>query len=145
MPTFTTPLELLEYALCNMDILDLLRPSDDPTRLVLCTMFVDRVPRKNTVDTHGVTLTLVRTTDTTVRIEELEHGGRSYSRDTIPPAIASRALWGIVSYITTATHLFMLHGQCGALLADISERRLDRTHPLRCILLPTELGTPEGS
>jgi hypothetical protein len=91
---------------------------------------------------YGVTLKLV-TTDTTMRIEQLERCGRQYSRDAIPPAIASRALWGIISYITTATHLWMLHGQCGALLADISERRLDRMHPLRCILLPTELSTNE--
>ena len=79
-----------------------------------------------------------------MRIEQLDHAGQTYSCDDIPPTVASRALLGILSYITVATHLYHLHGQCGALLANVSERLLDRTHPLRCMLLPTELGTTDG-
>ncbi len=89
LPTFMTPLELLEYALRNVYVLDILR------------------------------------------------------RDDIPPAVASRALWGILGYNTVATHLYHLHGQCSALLARVSERLLNRMHPLHCMLLPTELGTTD--
>ena len=140
LPTFTTPLALLEYALCNIDILDLLRHiANDPTRLVLCTMCVDHVQRKNS-DRHGVTLTVLAET---MRIEQLEHDGRCYSRDEIPPDIASRALWGLLSYVTGVTHLFMIHGKYAAMLTAISERVLDHSHPLRRILLPTELGATD--
>ena len=139
LPPFRTPLELLEYALRNVDLLDLLHPMEnDATCLVLCTLHIDRVSLQG--HPHGATLLL---NAKTMHIEQLDHRGRTYGRDMIPPVVASRALWGILSYITAVTHLYHLHIQCSALLARVSERLLDRTHPLRLVLLPSELGTTD--
>ena len=58
LPSFREPLELLEFALGELDLLDLVRPAPDgsPGTLVLCTAFVDRFELKNLVgDRYGIT------------------------------------------------------------------------------------------
>ena len=144
LPGFREPLELLEFALGELDLLDLVRPAPDgsPGTLVLCTAFVDRFELKNLVgDRYGVTLRLSWRAGGGFRVDRLDFGGRRYPRAEIPAEAAWRALRGILSYVTVATHLYYTHGVCGAGLTALSRRTLERAHPLRRLLLPTELGT----
>ena len=147
LPSFRKPLELLEFALGELDLLDLVRaaPDGSPGTLVLCTAFVDRFELKDLVgDGYGATLRLSWRVGGGFRVDRLDFGGRRYPRAEIPAEAAWRALWGIYSYVSVGTHLYYTHGVCGAGLTALSRRTLERAHPLRRLLLPTELGTTNG-
>jgi hypothetical protein len=75
------------------------------------------------------------------RVNDRVIGGSCGKRDHISQEMGHALLLGLVAYVTVATHAFHMHYQSGHHRALVLESRLPRRHPLRRLLLPTEIGT----
>lgn len=146
LPTFSGPLQLLEYIVNNVDLLDVLHPVDDTSCVELRTTFLDQIPTKNGDHCCGgiVRLQVLSQDPSKFRIATVTHEGRTYNSKTVPPTVVDRVLWGLLAYVTGCTHLGHLHVRQGVLLPRLSQRLLPMSHPLRQVLAPTEVGTASG-
>jgi hypothetical protein len=152
LPAFSCSVHLLEYYLNNTDILDVLHQvrgkDDDEDAFEVHTTFLDTYAKKDGVGLVGATIRLAP--DVALerpgnwRIVDLRQGTRTYTREQIPQDVAHRVYVGLDAYGTVAVHAFHVHYQASHRRSIVSEAILPRTHPLRRLLLPTELGTTNG-
>ena len=149
LPTFSCTVRLLEYFLNNADILDVLHREHNDMFEVQ-TEFLDTYTKKEGVGLVGATIRLAPDPDPDPerpgdwRIVHLRQGTKTYTREQVPQDMAHRVCIGLKAYVTVATHAFDLHYDASHRRAVVSESLLPREHPLRRLLLPTELGTTSG-
>jgi hypothetical protein len=151
LPAFSCTVRLLEYCMNNADILDVLHEGET---FEVRTEFLDAYTKKKGVGLLGATIRLEpvlidaplypdeRPGDW--RIVDVRQGKQIYKRDHISQEMGHAILTGLVAYLTVATHAFHIHYQSGHHRAILSETILPRRHPLRRLLLPTEIGTTNG-
>jgi hypothetical protein len=143
LPSFRSSVGLLEYTLNNIDIMDMLHPLT-PTTFELRTTFLNAYTHKDPKSLVGAVVHLEVQASAQFSIQSVTYATTHYSRAELPPEIASRILSGIIAYVTVALHLFQTHFHSSARIASMSEALLPMGHPVRQVLMPTELGAPNG-
>jgi len=144
LPVFDSTVDLLEYALNNLDLVDLLYPLEKTTSFEVRTEFLNSYPHKDATSPVGAVIGLEVQESGLFVIRSLSYAGTLYPRAQIPERIASVTVLGIVAYVTVATHAFYLHYSSSARVVSLSASLLSMTHPVRQILMPTEIGAPNS-
>jgi len=140
LPVFDSTVDLLEYALNNLDLVDILHSLDQKTSFEVRTEFLNAYPHKDATSPVGAVIGLEVQESGLFVIRSLSYAGTLYPRAQIPERIASVTVLGVFAYVTVATHAFHLHYSSSARVASLSASLLSMTHPVRQILMPTELG-----
>ena len=137
LPFLTSNLALLEFTLNRVDVVDLFHSEC----LEIRTEFLNAYEHKRSDRLTGGTIRLILLPDGMYQIVDVLYGGVLHSRAQLPETVASLLVAGIAAYVTTTTHLLSQHYQSGHVRAMHSHRLLPLNHPVRGVLLPTELGT----
>jgi hypothetical protein len=142
LPVFRSNVDLLEYAINNIDPLDILHATARSDVFEVRTAFLDDCQRKDPATHVGATVALEARSSTSLVITSMTYDGNEYGkRDKIPEHAAHAVLLGMMAYMTVASHAFHSHYQSSARVAALSQSMLPMSHPVRQILMPTELGT----
>ena len=140
LPVFSTSIDLLEYALNNIDTLDLLHSAEP---LEIRTEFLNTYAHKDPSRLTGATIRLDRT-PTEYRIRQVRYCGTVYTRETLPPSVAHLVLSGVYAYVTVASHAYGVHYRSGHVRAEVSHALLPETHPVRLVVMPSEVNVTNG-
>jgi len=142
LPVFRSNVDLLEYAINNIDTLGMLHATAQPEAFELRTGFLDDYQRKEPGPPVGATVALESQSSSSLVITSMTYDGVDYDRrDKIPEQAANAVLLGMRAYMTIASHAFHIHYQSSARVATLSHTMLPMSHPVRQVLMPTELGT----
>ena len=146
LPVFRSNVDLLEYTINNIDTLGMLHATDRPETFELRTEFLDDYQRKDPGTPVGATVALTKQSVSHLVIASMTYDGKEYDRrDQIPEQAAHAVLRGVVAYMTIASHAFHAHYQSSARVAALSQSMLPMSHPVRQVLMPTELGTTNSA
>ena len=121
---------LLEFTINHMDILDALH---GPTEIQ--TTFLDVYDRKDPTTPIGATIHLVG-----LQVDRVLCAGQTYRREELPDHVAHGLVCGLVLYVQACSHIYDAHYRLGFRLAQRSHALLPVAHPIRQVLLPTEVG-----
>lgn len=144
LPGFANIIALLEFAVNNMDCLDVLHPTGNEGFFEIKTEFMDSYKqRSHPMETHGgrILLQLVGGDAPYLSVSSIVHRGTTYHRDKVPDEFARRVLWGLLAQMTIGVSMYTIQYQTGAAQSALSNQILPTSHPLRQVLMPTEMGT----
>ena len=142
---FRSNVDLLEYAINNIDTLGILHSAGRPEAFELRTTFLNDYPRKDPNTPVGATVALRQQSSSSLIITSMTYDGTDHDRrDKIPEDAAHAVLMGMLAYMTVASHAFHIHYRSSARVAALSHSMLPMSHPVRQVLMPTELGTTNG-
>jgi hypothetical protein len=135
LPVMESNLTLLEFLINRVDVVDLFHPGSLEIRTEFLNVYEHKRPDRLT----GGTIRLELLPSGTYRIIDVLYGGVLHSRAHLPETVASLLVSGITYYLTIATHAVGIHYQSGHIRAMQSHLLLPLSHPVRGVLLPTEL------
>ena len=145
LPVFRSNVDLLEYAINNIDTLGILHATARLEAFELRTTFLDDYQRKDPGTPVGATVALTKQSSSHLVITSMTYDGKEYDRrDQIPEQAARAVLTRMRAYMTIASHAFHAHYQSSARVAAMSHSMLPMSQPVRQVLMPTELGTTNG-
>lgn len=127
----------INWLATNVDLLDLVEVKDDV--YIIDLMFMNTYQRNCSYqDTIG-TYSRFRCTNNGFELIDIFHDGNTTDQPTPRTVEAFRA--GLVTFSTVCSHFADVHYRTAANITHCSDTYLPLEHPLRRILLPTELGT----
>ncbi len=125
--------EGIEWYCNHFDILDLLQ-KDHQGHFVIDTTFLDNYEYKDWAAPLGARLTMEATPDGFSAKELYYQGKEGFGEEEIRACLA-----GILTYTTICSHLFHVHYRVAYRMAKQNQVLLSLHHPIRRVLLPTEL------
>jgi hypothetical protein len=141
LPDLFTPVTLLEFAVNNVGMADVLVKMVDEHNVYLIDLeFLSDYEHKPGITCKTGGRIYLHKQNNLLVIDRVSYGQFSYTKEDVPSNVAAAVLLGLVSYTTVCSHAIHIHLN-HAVVSLTTHNSLSLDHTIRQLLLPLEFGS----